>query len=265
MFFRWSIACKRFIRRGRTQKVHTPASHVRFLSLLAPKLSVFDVSLRKQRRSLHRSLQLLHPPNFPLETSQLGVYLGRAGWEVWFHSSEILRQRKKLNKVRRKQQQQQQQLQHKAKRKHSKPMPWLHWSMRPGMQLGWRFAWMDHDHLNNLTECLLMWWDAKDNAPKFFFSTRWGRGLALTPLKTLLTSLKFGIDSMPQLLQEADIMGMLGEAKATLSLGLVVKVGSLVFWRMRYLKHFVETLLVQADSELLDLVKQALIDSLIHG
>ena len=60
-------------------------------------------------------------------------------------------------------------------------------------------------------------------------------------------------------------MGMLGEAKATLSLGLVVKVGSLVFWRMRYLKHFVETLLVQADSELLDLVKQALIDSLIHG
>lgn len=52
-----------------------------------PKLFVFDLSLRKQRRSLHNSLQLLHPLNFPFETSQLGVYLGRVGWEVWFHSS----------------------------------------------------------------------------------------------------------------------------------------------------------------------------------
>ena len=77
-FFRWSIACKRFIRRGRIQKAHTPES---------PKLSVFELSLRKQRRSLHNSLQLLHPLNFPFETSQLGVYLGRVGWEVWFHSS----------------------------------------------------------------------------------------------------------------------------------------------------------------------------------
>lgn len=125
---------------------HTPES---------PKLSVFDLSLRKQRRSLHNSLQLLHPLNFPFETSQLGVYLGRVGWEVWFHSSSSwdLKAAEKAQQSEKEAAAAAAAAQSEKEAQQANAMAALINAARHAVGIG-----VDHDHLNNINRipCLLM-------------------------------------------------------------------------------------------------------------
>lgn len=259
-FFRWSIACKRFIRRGRIQKARTPES---------PKLSVFDLSLRKQRRSLHNSLQLLHPLNFPFETSQLGVYLGRVGWEVWFHSSSSwdLKAAEKAQQSEKEAAAAAAAAQSEKEAQQANAMAALINAARHAVG---RLAliMITLTILTILTEYPAFWCDAKDDASKFFFSTRWGRGLALTSLKNWKSTrchnscrkLRSWVCSRRQKLRSVQGHEIFYTFSGTCGESWLSHVMLDSGWGISSIlskRSFCNVLVWQADSELLDLVKEA--------